>query len=236
MNKQSSNSKLAFTARVKAVISTYSVALLFCLPNAASAAPVSYSFTATIYNVTSNSALIPNLIGTDIRGQFRYDDSLTAVGGIWRTDWRDYALLGAGTISVDVLGTTYEQVLSRAIVIDNFNPFDGYHLDRFMVLSGIRGAEPEWMQLWIDGLDTSAPSNFLSSASLPTQPLDLNRANLHASPFILETNGLAFSAWVSSLTLRTAQVPEPGTASLVLLSLVIFLSRRSTLLMRGPTR
>lgn len=184
---------------------------------------ITFDFSATIYSINRNSNIHPVAIGDQVTGFFTYDTAAATPGPLYSSNWRDYLFNNSALIQLDTGNQTFARTLGLISVVNDYHPIANYFLDRLYVASnGYNAQDNDYIQLWVDGLDTTAPSPFLTSVDLPMADPNWTQANFNApqgsfnpSPVTLQSPELAFTAYITSVSLGTRSVPEPDTICLL---------------------
>ena len=199
-------------------ISSLFIFLLVSCVSTAKAVSVSFDFTGDVYAIQSNG-VTEDINAGSIYGKFTYDTIETTKSSVVNDieHWADYSFLSGASIQIQWNDVTLNQTLNSAVVANNYNPVNGYYLDRFFISSvGANTAldSVDWIQLWIDG-NTQSRSELLSSTNLLTSAPDMSLINSDSSVVVLHLSNAYISARITSLTISPEAVPLPASSQLL---------------------
>jgi PEP-CTERM motif len=206
----------------------YLIAACAC-PLGASAEIVTFNFVGSVSYVYNPYAVVDPLlirIGDPVQASLRYD---TTTPDTYPESDRG-SFIGPGWLKVTINGLTFERTTTVQIdILHGAN--GGQELFQAMALNGLTSwpnSIPSYpfqnllLQFW----ETGPPHDFLSNADLPTS-LDFSRADVRLGTITTSTS----SANMYEVQFNLTQVPEPATATLLIVGLlaagILFRSTRN---------
>lgn len=202
------------------LIKLYGMLAIFFVTGTAQATLVQWDMGVRVDYVIRNTDGLDVTVGDILTGSIIYDTNLPVpqpIGGVATK----YTFSGNGTMSLTIGGNTYSRALDEIEIFDNCLRCN--YLDRFFAGS-VGNIYVDGMQFWIDGGNDGRQqfSNLLTSAALPTDPLDLSLLApepYRTATYIFRSSNLDVEGQIVSLNSHVSAIPAPSALILVLTGL-----------------